>query len=386
MVLEKNQRLPRVLQIVDSLDRGSVERWLLRLWRHSREVGRPFDWTFYCTLPEPGELEEQALADEARVIRSPVALKNKAAFLTALRGHVRDGKYDVVHSQHDLLSAFYWAGLAGLPCRRISHVHNTDEIIPTSSRWKRLVFLEAMRIVCLRGSHRVLATSSHALDQFLAGRNRDPIKHLVHYCSLDVMKYLRIDAEREVVRRELGLPVQSEILLFAGRLIDLKNPGFVVDVLKHLLVSRPDAVAVFAGGGPEADNVRRAATILGIADRVRLLGWREDVPRLMRAADLFVNPRRERPREGFGLVVLEAQAAGLRILISDGISTEPVLEGSVWRQVPLAAGARAWADAAAGLLQIPKLDDNAVREMFAQSLFDLDRAVNDLHTIYDAIL
>ena len=58
----------KVLHIVQSLSRDSVERWLLRLWIHSREVGRPFDWTFYCTLPELGGLEGQALADGARVI------------------------------------------------------------------------------------------------------------------------------------------------------------------------------------------------------------------------------------------------------------------------------------------------------------------------------
>ena len=88
-------------------------------------------------------------------------------------------------------------------------------------------------------------------------------------------------------------------------------PAFVVDVLKHLAVSRPNAVAVFAGSGPEEETARRIAKSAGVANRVRVLGWREDIPELMRAADLFVNTRREKPQEAFGLSVLEAQAAAL---------------------------------------------------------------------------
>lgn len=386
VVKRKQSGSPRVLHIIDSLHRGSVEHWLLRLWKHALEAGRPFDWTFYCTLPQPGEIEQQALADGARVVHSPVVLKEKTAFLRALRSHVRDGNYEIVHSHHDLLSAFYWGGIAGLGCRRITHVHNTDELIPTSSRWKRLVLPEIMRVGCLHASHRMIATSFHALDQFLAGRARDPARHMVHYCSLDVMNYLQLRAQRRAVRHELGLPLEADLLVFVGRLIDLKNPEFVLDVLKYLLAARPGAIAVFAGDGPDAGNLRDRTATLGLADHVRILGWREDIPRLMRAADLFINPRRPRPREGFGLVVLEAQAAGLRILISDGISEEAVLKGSVCRQLPLAAGAGAWAKAAAELLEVPKLDDETVRQMFTRSSFDLDRAVDHLHTIYDGVL
>src|SRR5262249_3262270 len=64
--------------------------------------------------------------------------------------------------------------------------------------------------------------------------------------------------------------------------------------------------------------------------------------RLMSTSDLFVSPRREQPPEGLGLVNIEAQAAGTRALMYDGISTEPLLKGCLHKQIPLGSGPEVW--------------------------------------------
>ena len=102
----------------------------------------------------------------------------------------------------------------------------------------------------------------------------------------------------------------------------------------------------------------------------------------MNASDLFVNPRREHPIEGFGIVNVEAQAVGLRMIVSHGISSEPLIDGSICSRVSLAKGAGEWARVGLELLKTPRLSPGETRLLFQRSRFDPDFAVNELHEIY----
>lgn len=375
----------KVLQIIENLHRGSVERWLLRTYLHAQQIGLQFQWTFYCYLQESGELEQVAEQAGARVVHSPVPMTKKPAFLSALGNEIRSGDYNVIHSHHDFLSAFYYLASIGSRCRRITHVHNTDEALPTPSRIKRALAHGPMRLGCLSMSDRILATSEHALKAFLDGRRQDPVRHRVHYCSIDMNKIWSLTPDRAGVRAELGLNSDAKLLLFVGSMIDLKNPLFVVEMLPHMLRCEPEIAAVFAGTGPDEARIRKRAEELGLAHRVKVLGWREDVHRLMQASDLFVNPRRKRPLEAFGIVNLEAQAAGLRTIISDGISLEPMVAGTLHTQIPLGAGPAEWAKKALEVLELAPLAPSATKQIFRASRFDPDFAVHELHAIYSEL-
>lgn len=100
----------------------------------------------------------------------------------------------------------------------------------------------------------------------------------------------------------LDTPLAAPLLLAMGRLHE--NKAF--DVLLRALPEVPDAWLWIAGEGPEAAALKSLAHDLGVADRVRFLGWRDDSDALMRAADIFICPSRHEP---LGNVVLEAWAA-----------------------------------------------------------------------------
>ena len=80
----------------------------------------------------------------------------------------------------------------------------------------------------------------------------------------------------------------------------------------------PNSYLVFAGDGPERSNLERRATELGLADRVRFLGFlnQSQLPPAYCAADLFVLPSLFEP---FGLVVNEAMLCGLPVAVSDRV-------------------------------------------------------------------
>ncbi len=368
----------RVVHIVESLGRGAVENWLLRMLAHARANGVALDWTFYCLLPEPGEREDDARALGARIVRSPVPLGRTSAFIRALRSELRSGGYAVLHCHHDLMSAVYLAASAGLPIgRRIVHAHNADEHLPTTSRLKGALLREPMRRIC-RVADRVVGISDHTLDTMLGGRARRPGRDVVHYYGVDPARFGQARDDRRAFRRLLDLTDDALILLFGGRISPEKNPVFAVDVFARLLAREPRAALVFAGAGSLEQEVLSRAQELGVADRLRMIGWRSDLPEVMAQADWFILPRPEAPLEGFGLAVVEAQLAGLHLLLSRGIPDDPLLPTASVRQLLLASGAEAWAQSAIELLGAGAPSRPAALAALAASPMDMERALSEL--------
>lgn len=373
--------MSRVLHIVENLGRGAVENWLVRMLRHSRKRGIAADWTFYCTLGDPGPMDGEARALGARVVHSSAPLRRKSAFMRGLRAEMRRG-YDVLHCHHDLMSALYLIASMGLPVRRrIVHVHNADENLPTPSGLKANLFREPMRAVCLMMADKVVGISHHTLDTFLDGRRRRPGRDLVLYYGMDSSPFLAA-AGRDEFRRSLGLPPDAIILLFAGRIVPEKNPVFAVDVLAELRRLEPRAAAVFVGSGSQEASVLARARELNIEKTVRMLGWRDGLAGIMGCSDWFILPHPERPMEGFGLAVVEAQLAGLRMLLSQGIADDPILPGAVFSRLALAAGPEAWAKAAVDLMRAPAPSRSAAAEALRKSPMDMDRALDGLLELY----
>ncbi|HZH26717.1 MAG TPA: glycosyltransferase [Azospirillaceae bacterium] len=126
-----------------------------------------------------------------------------------------------------------------------------------------------------------------------------------------------------LARSALGTPEGVPLLLALGRLH--VNKGF--DVLLKALARVPGAWLWLAGEGPERATLEGLARDLGVADRVRFLGWRTDIGALFAACDVFVVPSRHEPLgsvlvEGFfyGRPMVAAASQGPRQIVTDGVN------------------------------------------------------------------
>lgn len=130
-------------------------------------------------------------------------------------------------------------------------------------------------------------------------------------------------------RAQFDTPADAPLLLCLGRL----HPNKAFDVALRGLARLPHAYLWLAGDGPERPALQRLASELGIADRVRWLGWRDDAPALYAAADLVLCPSRVEP---LGNVVIEGWAHGLPVVAaaSDG-PRELIKEGETGLLVPV---------------------------------------------------
>ena len=115
--------------------------------------------------------------------------------------------------------------------------------------------------------------------------------------------------QRAVVREELGLGADDEVVVVAAHLSRKKGHHVLLEALARLVTARPRLRCVCVGAGPQLAALQRQAEELGLAERVRFLGHREDAPGIMRAAEVVVLPSVS--GEGLSLALIEAALLGL---------------------------------------------------------------------------
>ena len=114
-------------------------------------------------------------------------------------------------------------------------------------------------------------------------------------------------------RKEHGIPVDTPLALYVGRVAHEKNIGFLLDATKRVASVRPDFILMIAGEGPALPGLKRMAATLGIAPNVRFVGYLDRaraLPDCYAAANVFVFTSKT---ETQGLVLLEAMAAGIPV-------------------------------------------------------------------------
>ncbi len=157
------------------------------------------------------------------------------------------------------------------------------------------------------------------------------------------------------VRAEFGWPGEAPLVLFAGRLAAQKGVDDLLEALDLLRHVRPDVRSLIVGDGPLRSGLEETAHALDLDRRVRFLGHRDDVPRLLAAADLLVLPSLY---EGLPNIVLEAMRSRKPVVATAAPgTTEVVDDGKTGLLVPL-RNPPALAQAIRTVLQDPDLARN----------------------------
>ena len=247
--------------------------------------------------------------------------------------------------------------LAALACRlrRVPYVLFSE----THALRRRPWWLRAVKRIALRplvgGASAWLATGSLSEAYLRAhGAREGRVFRFANTPDVAALReaVLRERPRRGEVRAELGVPPEGVLVLFVGRLIAAKGPGTLVAAQALLERDLGDRAPwlVLAGEGPEEAALRAAASREGLR-RVRFAGSRRpaELPALYAAADAFALPSTHEP---WGVVVNEAMAAGLPVVLSDrvGAAADLLVDGVNGRLVP-AADPRALAQALTELAQ-----------------------------------
>ncbi|RKP56221.1 glycosyltransferase family 1 protein [Cohnella endophytica] len=133
--------------------------------------------------------------------------------------------------------------------------------------------------------------------------------HVFHY-GYDIESFMKKTEIKSTVVR----PLNKKVILYSGRLVELKGVQYMLDALKRLKDKRQDWVCWIVGDGDMLAELRLQSKVQGLAKEVVFMGRREDVPALLSQTDIFVLPSLI---ENQPMSIIEAQLAGKAIIASD---------------------------------------------------------------------
>jgi glycosyltransferase involved in cell wall biosynthesis len=134
---------------------------------------------------------------------------------------------------------------------------------------------------------------------------------------------LRRQAEAGVTRSDLGIPDTAKVVIHVARFIPQKNQPATLEVVRRLRADLGDVHVIFAGEGDLLPEVQARAEAMGAGEWAHFLGRRQDVPRLLRLADVSVLPSFA---EAMPVAILEALAVGVPVVATDIADLRQVLE------------------------------------------------------------
>lgn len=292
----------RVVQIIDELrPSGGAER-LQRIFAEAVQ-GEDVDVTVMTLHENDPESAAELEALGVEVVRFPASrfLSPRRAFRFAR--HLRSHRFDVVHVHlvRATVLGCLAARMAGIPT--VATIHNTRRRIGMSS-----LLLTAEKWVLRHLTDRVVAVGWETARVHRSRIGGTPIEVIPNAVGESAPIGA---AERAAVRAELGVPEEATLLIAVGRLHPQKAFPDLLRAFAMTAAAHPDAHLCIAGEGRMRGEIDRLVASLGLADRVRILGLRRDVPRLLAAADIYVSSAHW---EGMPVATLEAMAAGLPIV------------------------------------------------------------------------
>lgn len=314
----------RILHVVVNMNRGGAETLLMNLYRNIDRSKIQFD---FLTCKE-GVFDQEIRELGGNVHRIP--------YVTDV-GHFKYQKelkkfffsnpqYKIVHSHMDKMSGFVLAAAcgAGVPVR-IAHSHSTRSeggVLGRSYKWFAGNMID-------KYATNWLACSKESSEWLYKNKSENV---LILKNGIHSVKYQFSQSKRTEIRAEWGLEENAFVLGHVGRFSSPKNHYFLLEILKDVLSINPKVVMVLAGDGELLPDVKRKAEELQLTNKIKFLGSRNDVEKVLQGFDLFLFPSLF---EGFPVSVIEAQGSGLPCLISDTITRSVDMGGELINFLPL---------------------------------------------------
>lgn len=321
--MEKNKI--KILHFPIRNSNGGVTRFAMNLWKfidHDR-----FQFGF-ATCSKHLSFEKKIINEGCKVhYISCYAEENAEQFCKELKEILADG-YDVIHIQTNWWKSFYAeqaAREAGVKVILIHAANTFVDINDDDEREKEIISHEE----CKKNFPAELAThfiacSKEAAD-FLFGSQIPRNKIDIFHYALDINRFQYNEEKRNRIRESLNT-TDKFVIGNVGRMAYQKNHKFLVECFYEVQKREDKAILLLLGDGPLENEIRSQVKQYGIEEKVIFTGAVDNVEDYLQAMDVFAFPTRF---EGLGIVLIEAQAAGLKCITSDMVPRETELTENI---------------------------------------------------------
>jgi glycosyltransferase involved in cell wall biosynthesis len=373
--MQKNKPV-RILHFFGGMNRGGAETMIMNIYRHIDRDKVQFDFAVHTKEQCHYDNEIKDLGGRIIHLPSPAKVGPRVYGRTLMQVLHKYGPFHGVHSHVHYYSGFIVriAQKAGLALR-ISHSHNTQD--GKTDSIKRRIYRQFMRHLILKHSTRLYGCSRAAGQHLFGPGCGSDSRFKVIPNAIELSKFKLSD--KHELRDKLSFPVNEPLIGHVGRFHEQKNHKFLIEIFHALLKKLPDAHLVLVGDGPLKTEIETIIHAKGIDNRVHMLGIRDDVPLIMGALDLFLFPSLY---EGLGIVLIEAQAAGIPCVVSDVIPGEVDMKLGLVEFIGLQSDVDYWVKRVIKCLQLerPSFEERVGALQVAG--YDVEKMVTDLEGIY----
>lgn len=247
--------------------------------------------------------------------RSPLKANNIKAYF-ALKKVIDAGNYDIIHCHTPMGAVITRLAAAGARKRgtKVFYTAHGFHFYRGASRKNWLLFYPVEKL--LSGSTDVLITINREDYDLAVGKKFRAGKILrINGVGVDLSKFKPATAEEKIrARRELDIPGDRFVMLYAADLSRRKNQGMLLRALHRIKEEIPRMCLLLPGQPILREEYARQCAELGIEDMVQFLGYRRDIDRLLAACDCVVSSSRQ---EGLPINLIEAAARGKYIIATD---------------------------------------------------------------------
>lgn len=386
--MELSESKIRVLHIVDNLDQGGIESYLMSIIRiYDRQR---FQMDFCYKGKREGIMAQEARCLGSNITACPMTF-GQVRFIRRFVKLLKTENYDIVNSHVCELSGsvVYAAALANVPVK-ISSYHNTANT-SMEGLVKKLPFLKPIRNyymgVChravLKYSNGITGCSTAALNAYFPERQQNDRRFRVIHYGVDLNRFVK--SSRQAARKLLGIGQDKLVVGHIGRFNLPKDHKTFVKAAEIVVKKVPQAVFLLVGDGYLRPEIEQMVKERGLEERFIFTGVRSDVPVVLSAMDLMLFPS---VAEGLPVSVIEAQAASVPVVASDLPSIRETLCNPLQQFMAGCGDYGKFAANVIELLQNGKKRESLVSEEleFVKQHFSQQAAIKSLTDFYEELI
>lgn len=300
---------------------------------------------------------------------------NYLEVVNAWRQFLHNHRYDIVHGHSTNSAAVYLKVAKEMGCATIAHCHSAGFRGNYIERLMKVVFTRRIGEV----ADYWFACSGKAAEHLYGKKYREYKNYFDIPNAINAENYLYNETIAKKIRKEIGVKDDELLCGHVGTFSSPKNHMFLLTIFEDVLKLRPNAKLVCCGTGELLNSVLEKTKELGIQNRIIFPGVVKNCNEYMMAMDVFIFPSLF---EGFPVSVIEAEATGLPVVMSNVITKEVDITDCIYRH-SLHESSSEWAKTICG---ISSTDRKVYNKAVANSKYNMQTSVKMIQSLYERLV
>ena len=300
----------RVLHVIGSMNLAGAETFIMNIYRNINRERVQFDFIVH----NDGEYDKEIIRLGGNIFKiASLAKSGYRKYTKDLKNILINNNYKIIHSHINESSGLVLkiAKECGIPVR-ISHSHSQGN---HSNILYKIIKLYLKNQISKYATN--FFACSYRAAKWLFRNNSD--KAIIVKNGIDTKLFAFSPQQREEKRKEFNLKEDTIVLGNVGRLTNVKNQAFLIDIFEGVNKKVHDSKLIIVGEGNLEGELKNKVKKKNLEDKVIFTGSRQDVNELLNAFDVFIFPSLY---EGLGIALIEAQCNGLLCIASDSVPKE----------------------------------------------------------------